>query len=90
MKISDNMIVDDMIDINAQKDYLKIRITILNDGSYEDLRYIDGNKMLFDTNKKNILKVFPVFLNEKIQNQFPRYVRMTIKYNSIKDNEGNE
>ncbi len=89
-QINSKMIIDDKIDITIQKDYLKIRITILKDGNYEELKYMEGNKILFDINKQNILKVFPVSIKEEIQDQFPRYIRHTISYRNIKDNTNNE
>lgn len=58
---------------------LKIRITVLKDGNYEGLHFVDGNKKLFDKNKENILKVFPLNISDSIINEFPRYVRISIK-----------
>jgi len=58
---------------------LKIRITLLPDGNYEQLTFVSGNKQLFETNKANILKVFPVEMKEEIKDHFPRYVRVSIK-----------
>lgn len=58
---------------------LKIRITVLKDGNYERLHFVDGNKKLFDKNKENILKVFPLNISDSIVSEFPRYVRISIK-----------
>lgn len=67
-------------DINAtQSQELKIRITVLKDGSYEDLKFIDGDKQLFEMNQSNIVRVFPLKIDEKIQDEFPRYIRISIK-----------
>lgn len=67
-------------DINAtQTQALKIRVTVLKDGSYENLVFVAGDKKLFEMNKENILKVFPVHIDDKIKDDFPRYVRISIK-----------
>jgi hypothetical protein len=58
---------------------LKIRVTILKDGSSEKLIFVDGNRELFDKNKDNILKIFPISIDNKIKDEFPRYVRISIK-----------
>jgi len=58
---------------------LKIRITVLKDGSYEELIFVSGDKVLFDINKENILKVFPLHIEDSIKDDFPRYVRLSIK-----------
>ena len=58
---------------------LKIRVTVLKDGSYEELVFVDGDKDLFEINKENILRVFPVKIDDKIKDDFPRYVRISIK-----------
>lgn len=68
---------DDINETISQE--LKIRITILKDGSYEELIFVSGDKILFDMNKENILRVFPVFIDDKIKDDFPRYVRISIK-----------
>ena len=71
-------IVNNNLDLNDAK-MLKIRITLLPDGNYEQLTFVSGNKQLFETNKVNILKVFPVEMKEEIKDHFPRYVRVSIK-----------
>ncbi len=58
---------------------LKIRVTVLKDGSYEELIFVDGDKKLFEINKENILRVFPINIDDKIKDDFPRYVRISIK-----------
>lgn len=87
MSINNKIVGNETIDNLGQIIYLKIRVTILKDGSYEHLKYIGGNKELFDINKENIVQVFPVQIDEKIQDQFPRYFRTDIKYESIKDSQ---
>lgn len=59
---------------------LNIRLTILVDGTYERLRYVDGDMALYDFVKKDIVSVFPVVLHKNIQEKFPRYFRMKIEY----------
>lgn len=59
---------------------LNIRLTILVDGTYERLRYVDGDMALYDFVKKDIISVFPVVLHKNIQEKFPRYFRMKIEY----------
>lgn len=59
---------------------LNIRLTILADGTYERLRYVDGDMALYDFVKKDIVSVFPVVLHKNIQEKFPRYFRMKIEY----------
>jgi len=58
---------------------LRFRITLLKDGSYEQLTFIGGDKELFETNKENILQNFPVKIDSSIQQEFPRYIRINIK-----------
>ncbi|MGB5867604.1 MAG: hypothetical protein WBG69_07010, partial [Arcobacteraceae bacterium] len=67
-------------DSNTTKDVrnLRFRVTILKDGSYEQLTFVDGDKDLFDQNEENILKNFPVIIDEKIKDEFPRYIRINI------------
>ena len=64
---------------SSESQKLKLRITVLKDGNYEALHFVNGNKELFDKNKKNILKVFPLQISDSIVNDFPRYVRISIK-----------
>jgi len=76
--ISNSIVKKD--DINStQSQELKIRITILKDGSYEQLSFVEGDKELFEINKENILKVFPLSIDDSIKGSFPRYLRMSIK-----------
>ncbi|MEA3498300.1 MAG: hypothetical protein U9R16_04490 [Campylobacterota bacterium] len=60
--------------------YLKIRVTVLKDGSFEQLKYIAGEKRYFNSIQHKVKNAFPVNIKQNIQNQFPRYVRMDIKY----------
>lgn len=76
--IASNIVKRDDINSTISQE-LKIRITVLKDGSYEELIFVGGDKILFNMNKENILKVFPVQIDEKIKDDFPRYVRLSIK-----------
>jgi len=80
-KIRKNIIYPINIDTNEtqQNRTLKFKITILKDGSYEQLTYVNGNKELFQNNKENILKIFPLVIDDKIAGDFPRYLRIKIK-----------
>ncbi len=66
------------IDSNETKS-LRYRITVLKDGNYEQLTFVGGDKVLFEENQDNIIKVFPVTIDEKIKDEFPRYIRLNIK-----------
>lgn len=67
-------------DINAtESQELKLRVTVLKDGNFEDLLFVGGDKQLFEMNKENIQSVFPVRIDDKIKEDFPRYVRISIK-----------
>lgn len=59
--------------------YANIRITVLKNGEYEQLTLMDGDKEYFELITPAILSVFPVTINEKISDQFPRYFRMKIE-----------
>ena len=65
-------------DLNSAS--MKIRVTILKDGSCERVELMSGNKILFDLNKDNIFNIFPIKMNRSIENQFPRYYRLNITY----------
>ena len=78
-KIRQNIIYPTDTNETVQDRFLKIKITILKDGNYEQLKFVDGDKDIFDLNKENILKVFPLVIDEKIADDFPRYFRMNIK-----------
>jgi len=61
---------------DIQDNFLKIRVTILKDGNYEQLIFVDGDKELFEANKQNITKIFPLIIKDDIKDDFPRYFRM--------------
>ncbi|MDY3205808.1 MAG: hypothetical protein RBR70_12125 [Arcobacter sp.] len=61
-------------------EYVNIRLTILKDGRYEQLTFMDGNKEYFESIKPSIYKSFPVEINSSLKNNFPRYFRMKIEF----------
>ena len=69
------------IDTNTttQEEYLKIRLTLLKSGDYEQLTFVDGNEKLFEKNKKNITKIFPLKIDKDIIEEFPRYLRIELR-----------
>ena len=58
--------------------YANIRVTVLSDGGYEQLKLMDGNKEYFDLINDAIVNAFPISIDERITDQFPRYFRMKI------------
>ncbi len=67
-------------ELNVTKNQkLRFRITLLKDGNYEQLKFIGGDKELFETNKENILQNFPVEIDSSIQQEFPRYIRINLQ-----------
>jgi hypothetical protein len=56
-----------------------IRITVLKNGEYEHLTFTGGDKEIFEKNQENILKVFPLTIDPKIAQDFPRYLRYTFR-----------
>ncbi len=69
----------DGVDIE-QNNFLSIRITILKNGTYEQLVFVAGNKIIYDNNVENILGVFPLTIDEKIIADFPRYIRYRFEF----------
>lgn len=60
--------------------YVKIRVTILKDGNFEHLKYMGGDKEFFNSIQDSIKHTFPIYIDEQIRYQFPRYFRMRIDY----------
>ncbi len=63
---------------------VNIRLTVLKDGNFEHLKYMGGDKQYFDLIKEEIKKVFPLYIDIRIDDQFPRYFRMTVKAGDTK------
>lgn len=61
-------------------EFINIRLTILKDGRYEQLTFIEGNKEYFELVKPSINKTFPIEIPNDIKNNFPRYFRMKIEF----------
>ena len=81
-KIQESIIVNSKN--NKELEELSIRVTVLKNGSFEQLVYTGGNKDIFTNNFNNISGVFPVEINEKIKAEFPRYLRYSFKF-SVKE-----
>jgi uncharacterized protein (UPF0333 family) len=64
----------------GEKSFLSIRVTILKNGSYEQFTFVDGNKKIFDLNKKEIVTIFPLIIDPKIAGDFPRYLRYRFEF----------
>jgi len=82
MKIRNNIVVPSFnSDLNTtnEDNFLSFRLTILKDGSYEQLTYVSGNKKLFEMNKENITKMFPLSIDNRIKDDFPRYFRVKLE-----------
>jgi len=76
--IAQNIRISSNIEVETNLN-LKIRVTVLPNGGYEQLLFVSGNKEIYNKNKKSILKVFPLNLADNIKGAFPRYLRMNIK-----------
>ena len=59
--------------------FVNIRVTILKDGRYEQLTFMDGSKDNFELFKPSITQVFPLQMNDTLKENFPRYFRMKIE-----------
>lgn len=61
-------------------EFINIKLTILKDGRYEQLTFVDGNKEYFELVKPSITKIFPIQIEDSVKNSFPRYFRMKIEF----------
>lgn len=61
-------------------EFLNIRVTILKDGSYEQLTFLNGNSDYFNKVKPQIEEIFPLKIEENLKSHFPRYYRMKIDF----------
>jgi len=69
----------DKSSINNLSD-VNIRITILKNGEYEQLKYMSGNRQYYNLIKSSILESFPIKINDNLKYKFPRYFRMKVKF----------
>lgn len=76
--------ITDKIDIldksYENKSYVKIRITVLRSGKYQNVIYLKGNKELLAKTRNAIRDTFPRIQNKVIKEQFPRYIRLDINF----------
>ncbi len=63
-----------------QGEFVNIRLTILKDGRYEQLTFIEGNKDYFELIKPSLSQTFPVIIDDSLKANFPRYFRMKIEF----------
>ncbi|MFY9078656.1 hypothetical protein OZY32_00130 [Aliarcobacter cryaerophilus] len=61
-------------------EFVNIRVTILKDGSYEQLTFLNGNSDYFNKVKPEIEEIFPLKIEENLKSHFPRYYRMKIDF----------
>lgn len=67
---------------NVQNDKLSIniRITLLDDGRFQNLIYVSGNEKLLVELKKTLRKINFNKPNMNIKSQFPRYIRFKVNF----------
>ena len=61
-------------------EFVNIRLTVLKDGSYEQLTFIEGNKEYFELFRSSIKEAYPVKIDDSLKSNFPRYFRMKIEF----------
>lgn len=61
-------------------EFVNIRVTILKDGRYEQLTFLNGNSDYFNKVKPQIEEIFPLKIEENLKSHFPRYYRMKIDF----------
>ena len=61
-------------------EFVNIRVTILKDGSYEQLTFLNGNSDYFNKEKPQIEEIFPLKIEENLKSHFPRYYRMKLAF----------
>ena len=61
-------------------EFVNLRVTILKDGSYEQLTFLNGNSDYFNKVKSQIEEIFPLKIEENLKSHFPRYYRMKIDF----------
>ncbi len=63
-----------------QGDFINVRLTILKDGRYEQLTYIEGNKDYLELIRPSLSQAFPVNIDNSLKANFPRYFRMKVEF----------
>ena len=61
-------------------EYVNIKLTVLKDGNYEQLTFVEGNKEYFELFRSSIKEAYPVKIDDSLKNNFPRYFRMKIEF----------
>ena len=61
-------------------EFVSIKLTVLKDGNYEQLTFVEGNKEYFELFRSSIKEVYPVKIDDSLKNNFPRYFRMKIEF----------
>jgi outer membrane biosynthesis protein TonB len=61
-------------------EFVNIKLTILKDGNYEQLTFVEGNKEYFELFRSSIKEAYPVKIDDSLKNNFPRYFRMKIEF----------
>jgi hypothetical protein len=63
-----------------QGEFINIRLTILKDGRYEQLTFIEGNKDYLELIRPSLSQVFPVVIDDSLKANFPRYFRIKVEF----------
>lgn len=63
-----------------QGEFINIRLTILKDGRYEQLTFIEGNKEYLELLRPSLSQVFPVAIDDSLKANFPRYFRVKVEF----------
>ena len=61
-------------------EFVNIKLTVLKDGNYEQLTFVEGNKEYFELFRSSIKEAYPVKIDDSLKNNFPRYFRMKIEF----------
>jgi glycerophosphoryl diester phosphodiesterase len=83
LKETENKINNNIAKLNIKKDEektksVKIRVTVLKNGDYEQITLSKGDKEFFNSIHPAIKNSFPITIDPIIDDQFPRYFRMEI------------
>lgn len=63
-----------------QGEFINIRLTILKDGRYEQLTFIEGNKDYLELIRPSLSQAFPVVIDDSLKANFPRYFRIKVEF----------